>query len=124
MLSIVIIQSVEKSLTQQVIENQNVNDVNDLCPWYVDPGTAQKASLECWVLLECYASITSVNPVARVLQNLPVYAPTPYLVGIVRCPRCSMRCTDVQNFDVASSAETAKEFMNVGLGFDETQYGE
>lgn len=30
---------------------------------------------------------------------------------------------DVQNFDVAATAETAKEFMNVALGFDETQYG-
>ncbi|CAM9252164.1 unnamed protein product [Ascophyllum nodosum] len=29
----------------------------------------------------------------------------------------------VQNFDVADTAATAKEFMNVGLGFDETQYG-
>lgn len=32
--------------------------------------------------------------------------------------------TDVQNFDVATSEATAKEFMNVALGFDETQYGE
>lgn len=31
--------------------------------------------------------------------------------------------SDVQNFDVATTAATAKEFMNVGLGFDETQYG-
>ncbi|CAN0270584.1 unnamed protein product [Pylaiella littoralis] len=29
----------------------------------------------------------------------------------------------VQNFDVATTEATAKEFMNVGLGFDETQYG-
>lgn len=32
--------------------------------------------------------------------------------------------SDVQNFDVATTAATAKEFMNVGLGFDETQYGQ
>lgn len=32
--------------------------------------------------------------------------------------------TDVQNFDVATTEATAKEFMNVGLGFDETQYGQ
>lgn len=32
--------------------------------------------------------------------------------------------SDVQNFDVATTEATAKEFMNVGLGFDETQYGE
>lgn len=31
---------------------------------------------------------------------------------------------DVQNFDVAATEATAKEFMNIGLGFDETQYGE
>ncbi|CAN0198680.1 unnamed protein product [Ectocarpus sp. 4 AP-2014] len=29
----------------------------------------------------------------------------------------------VQNFDVATTEATAKEFMNIGLGFDETQYG-
>ncbi|CAB1106720.1 unnamed protein product [Ectocarpus sp. CCAP 1310/34] len=29
----------------------------------------------------------------------------------------------VQNFDVATTEATAKEFMNVSLGFDETQYG-
>lgn len=30
----------------------------------------------------------------------------------------------MQNFDVAATEATAKEFMNIGLGFDETQYGE
>ncbi|CAM9703847.1 unnamed protein product, partial [Choristocarpus tenellus] len=29
----------------------------------------------------------------------------------------------VQNFDVASTSATAKEFMNIGIGFDETEYG-
>ncbi|CAM9968696.1 unnamed protein product, partial [Hapterophycus canaliculatus] len=29
----------------------------------------------------------------------------------------------VQNFDVIATEATAKEFMNVGLSFDETQYG-
>ncbi|CAM9870673.1 unnamed protein product, partial [Laminaria digitata] len=29
----------------------------------------------------------------------------------------------VQNFDVATTEATVKEFMNIGLGFDETQYG-
>lgn len=81
-----------------------------------------------------FADLVRITPNAATIARRRLLALSPPSIEYSRAscfhehacallPLAAAARADVQNFDVATTEATAKEFMNVALGFDETQYG-